>query len=421
MSLAPPPVTYTATNDLNILKNIFTPQYRLSNGYYQAVVNTYLPGNVTVGGAPGSPQGGNTGTDFKIFVNGAAVMTLSDLQGWAFYKATSNIDMNTKSIVSLSKLTFVGGNTGSAYTIDATTGTINVSQYWLRGVALTLSGGLPAWANYRASSNILMNGNSIQRAAFLSLSAGGTITNPASNVIGFSNGFGERARITASGSLSIGTTAGYSGYSLNVSGGSILQSPVRVVNELTNLESNSFFIQTVVRNEGGYNVRMGTVGPQTSLILCTGTVDTGVGPFANTDKIQIDGTGNMTLLGTGAVIRTTDTTVLNSIAGVGFRNSSVIDRINFSIVSTTSLSLLGSAQATTYILTSTGFNSLTLPGTTVSLGVYWEIKNATTSNMSITPVGGTIVNFPSSPFTLSANMITKIVYTGGGGSNYYAL
>jgi len=420
MSLAPPPATYTATNDLNILKNIFVPQYRLSNGYYQALVNTYLPGNVTIGGAPGSPQGGNTGTDFKIFVNGAAVMTLSDLQGWAFYRATSNIDMNTKSIVSLSKLTFVGGNTGSAYTIDATTGTINVSQYWLKGVALTLSGGLPAWANYRASSNIVMNGNSISGAAFLSLSAGGTITNPASNVIGFSNGFGEKARITASGSLSIGTTAGYAGYSLNVSGGSILQSPVRVVNELTNLESNSFFIQTVVRNEGGYNVRMGTVGPQTSLILCTGTVDTGVGPFANTNKVQIDGTGNMTLLGTGAGIQTTDRTVLNSIAGVGLQNSTVISRINFSIVATTSLSLLGNAQATTYILTSTGFNSLTLPGTTVSLGVYWEIKNATTSNLSVTPVGGTIVNF-SSPFTLSANMITKIVFTGGGGSNYYAL
>ena len=417
MSLAPPPATYTATNDLNILKNIFVPQYQYSNGYYHALVNTYLPGNVTVGGAPGSPQGGSTGTNFKIYVNGAPVMNLSDLQGWSFYYATSNLVMNSNSITTVSKLTFVGGNTGSSYMIDATTGTINVSQYWLKGVALTLSGGLPAWANYPASANVVMNGRSLSGAAFVSLSAGGTITNPASNVIGFSNAYGEQARITASGSLSIGTTAGFAGYSLNVSGGSMFKSPIRVVTDPVNADAKTFFVETVPALGAAYDVRMGSLGGNTDLYLCTGGTATS-GTFSNTNRLKIaGGAGDVTVI--GGSFTTSDPTKSCTVGGVGLQNSKVTARLTISAVSDTALTMTSGNQATTFILTNTGFNTLTLPGTSSAQGMYWTAKNATGTSVAVTTGGGTILNL-TSPFTLSANMLTTIVYSGGA-SNYYAL
>ena len=406
MSVAPPPATYTATNDLNILKNIFVPQYKLSNGYYHASVNSQLPGNVTVG---------DTTTNYAITLNGARVTTLSDVQLWAHWYASENLNMNSNLIYNASSLKFLGGSLTSPYTIDATTGTINVSQYWLKGVALTLSGGLPAWSTYPATSNVNMNTKSITGVGSISLSSGGTLLSPASNALAFSNVNGEHLRITASGSLSIGTTEAYSGYSLNVSGGSILQTPVRVVNALTQLDSNSFFVQTVPSIGANYDVRMGALGPNTNLLLCTGTP---AGSFGNNDCVKIDGTGNLTLLRSGAGITTSSATAINTIGGVKLQDFYVTSRLNISLISGSPLTLNAGKQSTTFLLT-VNTPSIVLPGANVSQGVYWAIKNVSTGSMSITPTGGSILNLPS-PFTMLSNALLTIVFSGTA-SNYYAL
>lgn len=248
MSVAPPPATYTATNDLNALKNIFVPQYQFSNGYYHAIVNTQLPGNVAVG---------NSTTGFLLTVNGAPTMTLSDLQNWSYYVATSNLVMNSNSITTVSKLTFVGGNTTNAFTIDAPNGLLNVSAYYLRGNFINLSGGVPAWARYPASANVNMVGYSISAAAFVSLSLGGTITNPASNVIGFSNAaFGETMRITQSGQLSVGTSAQFPGFSLVVNGSSQFKSSIIMTTSGYTSSSNSFFVNGVPTTVGNADIQM---------------------------------------------------------------------------------------------------------------------------------------------------------------------
>ena len=401
MSVAPPPATYTATNDLNILKNIFVPQYKLSNGYYHASVNSQLPGNVTVG---------DTTTNFAITLNGNRVTTLSDVQTWALWRASENLNMNSNLVYNASSLKFLGGSVGSPYTIDATTGTINVSQYWLKGTALTLSGGLPAWSTYPATVNVNMNGKTISGVGYISLSSGGTLLSPASNAIAFSNAYGEQLRITASGSLSIGTTVGFSGYSLNVSGGSLLQTPVRVINASAHIDSNSFFVETAPSAGGAYDVRMGTKGGNTNLFLCTGNT-------LDPNMVKVDVAGNFTLL-KGRFI-TTDTTLSSSIGGVALQNSYVTSRLNISLISGSPLTLTAATQSTTFILTG-NTSSIVLPGINASQGMYWTIKNVSSGSMNITPTGGSIPNMPSPSFVMSSNVLLTIVYSGAD-SNYYAL
>jgi len=424
--VAPPPATYTATNDLNILKNIFVPQYKLSNGYYHASVNSQLPGNVTVG---------DTTTNFAITLNGARVTTLSDVQLWAHWYASENLNMNSNLIYNASSLKFLGGSLTSPYTIDATTGTINVSQYWLKGVALTLSGGLPAWSAYSAISNVNMNTRSISAVGFISLSSGGTLLSPASNALAFSNAFGEKVRITASGCLSIGTTVGISGYSLNVSGGSMFLSNIVVAKDPVNSEGNAFFVTISTGSGQDSNVLMGARGATTNLIFCTGNA-------APTAAAQISGGGEFTLLRgrfittdttlshsiggvklqsnvvTCSALTTTTSTLSSFIGGVTFQNSYVTSRLNISLISGSTLTLTAPTQATTFLLT-VSTTSLVLPGANASMGMYWTVKNVSSGSMSITPTVGTILNM-TSPFTMISNALLTFVYTGTP-SNYYAL
>jgi len=399
MSVAPPPATYTATNDLNILKNIFVPQYKLSNGYYHASVNSQLPGNVTVG---------DTTTNFAITLNGARVTTLSDVQLWAHWYASENLNMNSNLIYNASSLKFLGGSLTSPYTIDATRGTINVSQYWLKGVALTLSGGLPAWSAYSAISNVNMNTRSISAVGFISLSSGGTLLSPASNAIAFSNAFGEKVRITASGSISIGTTADITGYSLNVSGASMFLSNIVVAANPVNNDANAFFVNISTGAGVDFDARIGARGGNTNLIFCTGN--------AFQDKVKLDLDGNFTLL--RGLFATSDTTKSNYIGGVGLQNSYVTSRLNISLISGSPLTLTAARQSTTFLLT-VSTTSLVLPGANASMGMYWTVKNVSSGSMSITPTVGSILNMPS-PFTMLSNALLTIVYTGTP-SNYYAL
>ena len=425
MSVAPPPATYTATNDLNILKNMFVPQYKLSNGYYHASVNSQLPGNVTVG---------DTTTNFAITLNGARVTTLSDVQLWAHWYASENLNMNSNLIYNASSLKFLGGSLTSPYTIDATRGTINVSQYWLKGSALTLSGGLPAWSAYSAISSVNMNTNSISGVGFISLSSGGTLLSPASNALAFSNAFGERLRITASGCLSIGTTVGISGYALNVSGASMFLSNIVVAADPVNNNANAFFVDISTGAGQDFDARIGARGGNTNLIFCTGNAFTNKaqlsvggdftllrGRFITADATLCSSIGGVSLRSnvvTCSAVTTTTSTLSSFIGGVTFQNSYVTSRLNISLISGSTLTLASATQSTTFLLT-VSTTSLVLPGANASMGMYWTVKNVSSGSMSITPTGGSILNMPS-PFTMLSNALLTIVYTGTP-SNYYAL
>lgn len=401
MSVAPPPATYTATNDLNIIKNIFVPQYQFINGYFRASVNTQLPGNVTVG---------TSNTNFSMTLNGNSVMTLSDVQLWSQWDAVCNVNMCNNSIVNTGKVLF--GNAPSTYTINAPLGTLNVSQYFLTGTALTLSGGLPAWASYPASANVLMQGVSLSGAGLISLSAGGTITNAGSNVITFSNpAFGETMRIDQSGHVSVGTTTPTT-YAMDVSGGAVISAPFVVcVNDL-HTDSNAFLINTIPNASTNVDIQIGSVGPNTNLFLCTNSQQ----------QVEITNAGKFTVLQSG--ISTSLAAVQSVISGVGLYNGNITSQLNISVTANTTLTLIAGNQSTTYLLTNTaGFNGITLPGSTVPAGTYWTIKNASTSPLAnaVTITNGSIVNIASpTSLVLGANALTTIVYSGTS-SNYYAL
>ena len=411
MSVAPPPATYTATNDLNIVKNIFVPQYKFSNGYFHASVNSWLPGNVYVG---------DTTTDYRMFVNGVPTMTLSQLQNWAFYVATSNVSMNGNSITNVSKLVFLGGNITSSYTIDATTGSINVSQYFLKSVPLTLSGGLPAWATYRASANVTMSGYAISGVPAITMS-GASIVSSQNGILAFSNVVRgvETVRIDASGVLGVGVTATPSSFiSLNVSGGGLFTAPIVLSTSNTgNIFSNAFFVQTVFNTNSLYDIRMGAVGANSDLYLCTGG-SFGGNTLNNSNRVKIDNVGNMTVL--GGAFTVSDAAQVCTVGGVKLVNSNVTSLLSISIGSFSSISLTSTNQTTTFINKASGTVTINLPGSLSQQGMYWKLKNATASTQTIAPAGtGTFDS--STPFTnLSAGSNVTIVYSGAS-SVYYVL
>lgn len=457
MSVAPPPATYTATNDLNILKNMFVPQYQFSNGYFHASVNTQLPGNVTVG---------DSTTNFLMTVNNRVVMTLSDLQNWSYFYATSNVVLNSNAITTVSKLTFLGGNTSSTYTIDATAGTINVSQYSLKSVPLTLSGGLPAWAAYPASGTVLMNSNTLSGTRAIVMVSGASITNPVRGAIAFSGVSGETMRLNPSGLLGIGTaTTLPAGYALDVSGYSMFSSILQVVtsDQGSSPSSNSFFVQTISAGSTNYDVRLGALGPNTNLFFCTGN---GNGTLSNTNQIKIDGGGNMTL-SNGGIITSVSPTTPSTIGGVRLHQFTVTcSAINCSGLTVNGVPITGSggggvqsgvvniatvasksvlsfsnlpqgqspysntaygAAGTTFVLTDRTVSEIDFPpSTSISAGSYWTLKNfAGGETISISRlIGGSILDGTGTTYTsnypILPNAYTTIIYSGID-SNYYAL
>ena len=410
MSVAPPPAIYTSTNDLNIVKNIFVPQYRFNGTYFEASVNTQLPGNVAVG---------SNGSTYAMTLNGYAVMTLSDLQDWAHWYASSNLNMNSNAITTISRVTFLGSNPAARYTIDATSGTINVSQYWLKNVALTLSGGLPAWSYYPAVANVNMTGKTISGTSAIVFASGGVISTPASNTFAFSNAYGEKVRINASGQLSIGTITQPNNYILDVSGPSLFSFPVNVANHDAGiLTQNSFFINSAVQAGSTYDVDIGCKGASTRLYLNTN----------GARQVQLDTGGNMTLL-TG-YINVFDSTLSNNIGGVTLQNSNIISTYNLNIPagSITTFTLTPTNKSVCFIIPSnstTTFSSLVFPlnATGLTSGAYWTIKNASTGAVtrSITISQGTILNaVNTTSISLTANQLATFVYSGTG-TGYYQL
>ena len=393
MSVAPPPATYTATNDLNALKNIFVPQYQFSNGYYHAIVNTQLPGNVAVG---------NTTTGFLLTVNGAPTMTLSDLQNWSYYVARSNVVLNSNSITTVSKLTFVGGNTTNAFTIDAPNGLLNVSAYYLRGNFINLSGGLTAWASYPATANVNVSGYSVIGAASVSLSLGGTITNPASNVIGFSNAaFGETMRITQSGQLSVGTTAQFPGFSLVVNGSSQFKSTIVMTTSGYTSSSNSFFVNGVPTTVGNADIQMGALGGNTNLVFCAGGT--------LTQRLKLESNGNFTVM-TGT-LTTTDPTLPHSVGGIIFQNQNIsaasltINGVPYTAGAAAGVDSVNSLSGAITLTAGTNI-SLYTSGNSIVIGV-----SGSTGGSSITG-GVTTLNSLSGAITLSAGTNISL-YTSG--------
>ena len=103
---------YSSTEQINLLKNIFTPEFQFgAGGFFQPTVKTYLPGNVDIG---------DPTTNYTLKLNGNALATDLTVANWSLNPAVSTLSMASSSITDLSSIQLVGGNN-----LTRTFGTIN--------------------------------------------------------------------------------------------------------------------------------------------------------------------------------------------------------------------------------------------------------------------------------------------------------
>ena len=170
---------YSSTDQINLLKNIFTPQFQVGQGgYFQPTVHTYLPGDVEIG---------DPTTNYNLFLNGNALATDIKIAGWSVYPAISTLSMAANSITNVGTLTLCGGNflNGVVGTIQQLAGVAQIN-----GVTICLGSALTI------GTDKVFLGQSAGPAATLSdqvcigLTAGNRNTGPSLVAIGQSAGSG---------------------------------------------------------------------------------------------------------------------------------------------------------------------------------------------------------------------------------------
>lgn len=92
---------YSSTDQINLLKNIFTPQFQVGQGgYFYPTVHTYLPGDVEIG---------DPTTNYNLFLNGNALATDLKIAAWSGYPAISTLSMGANSITGVTNISFQSG------------------------------------------------------------------------------------------------------------------------------------------------------------------------------------------------------------------------------------------------------------------------------------------------------------------------
>ena len=92
---------YSSTDQINLLKNIFTPQFQVGQGgYFHPTVHTYLPGDVEIG---------DPTTNYNLFLNGNALATDLKIAAWSGYPAISTLSMGANSITGVTNISFQSG------------------------------------------------------------------------------------------------------------------------------------------------------------------------------------------------------------------------------------------------------------------------------------------------------------------------
>jgi len=92
---------YSSTDQINLLKNIFTPQFQVGQGgYFYPTVHTYLPGDVEIG---------DPTTNYNLFLNGNALATDLKIAAWSGYPAISTLSMGGNSITGVVNISFQSG------------------------------------------------------------------------------------------------------------------------------------------------------------------------------------------------------------------------------------------------------------------------------------------------------------------------
>ena len=449
---------YSSTEQINLLKNIFTPEFQFgAGGFFQPTVKTYLPGNVDIG---------DPTTNYTLKLNGNALATDLTVANWSLNPAVSTLSMASSSITNVSSIQLVGGNilTRTYGTINNLSGLQTINGFTLSlGSALTIGvdkvflgtgaglGNTASLDQVCIGSNAGLNNTVGNLVAIGQGSGQGTYTGGYSVCIGF------RAGQTGGlnyGAVQIGCSAGYSQIGSNVvmvgrsagsysSGANVTalgyqaalnntsSDVVAIGTNAAQNNSGSYVVaagyQAAYNNSGsavvaaGFNAGYGNTASNCVFLgsnLATGMVGNAVPntflvystkgnglPF-----LQGDMSGNTLGIGKAPV------------SGFGLAVQGAIQNtINISTVTTSPLILTPANAATRFFVSAAV--TLSFASTVTQAGTPWIVTNTSTANVTANLCGGTVFGLSAAvtlPSTLSGlGRGITFAYTGTG-SNYYA-
>jgi hypothetical protein len=449
---------YSSTDQINLLKNIFTPEFQFgAAGYFQPTVKTYLPGNVEIG---------DPTTDYHLFLNGNSLATDTTIAAWSSNPAISTLSMGSNSITNVSSLLFASGNSfvGTTGTIRNLSGvqTINsfpftVSSDVVLGTDMIYLGASAGIGGSVAVSNVvaigLRAGTSNASRGLVAIGTDAAFSNSGNSTIaiGLSAGFKNEGNLNVfvgvnagngmknvnGNNVAVGTNAGLAAnnsirsVTLGVFAGGASVKSFDCVSIGTNAgeqQNGSYIVgvgyQAARSNIGtnvvaiGYNSGASNTGSNCIFLGSNGlgsTVNSAPNTFYvystvnNTPFLQGDMSGNT--LGIGQT----------PAPGFGLAVKGAIQNtLSISATAASTLTLTPNNAATRFFVSNVV--TLTLP-TAPPSGTYWVITNTSTAPVAATiTAGATVNNVTSISLTSTISGVGRhvtIAYSGSG-TNFFA-
>jgi hypothetical protein len=444
---------YSSTDQINLLKNIFTPEFQFgAGGYFQPTVKTYLPGNVEIG---------DPTTSYSLRLNGNALATDLSIAAWSTYPATTNLGMSSNSILNVSSIQLLGGNsiTTNVGTLNNISGLKSINSYpFTLSSALTFGSdkviiGLGAGLNISGSDIIALGLSAGYGNQGTGLVAIGSNAGAGINTSGYTVAIGSRAGLsnTATGGVFVGYTAGTSNVGNNSvmigssagygnkgtdliaigcnAGFSNLSSEVVAIG--TNACANNSGYTTIGigyqagrLNTGNYVVALGNqAGYSNSASGCiyignnsnntyvpTVTSNTFFVYSAQPNTPFLQGDMNSNTLGIGKA----------PVSGVGLAVAGSIQNVyNVNNVTTSPL-VLNSTNASTRFFISNVVN-ISFSTTNLNTGAHWIVTNISTNSFNASICGGTVFGGVNVSLAgTSSNVARSVTFAYAGSGNFYA-
>lgn len=450
---------YSSTDQINLLKNIFTPEFQFgAGGYFQPTVKTYLPGNVEIG---------DPTTDYHLFLNGNALATDTTIAAWSRNPAISTLSMGSNSITNVSSVTFVGGNSfvGTTGTIQNLSGVQTINGFNLcLGSAPTIgtdiirlgsdSDPITRASVANVSDQVYIGSNAGSSNTVSGLVAIGSGAGLGPRTGGNSVCIGRRAGATTklnAGAVQLGYFAGFDQSGSNVimigssagsnsTGSDVVALGYQAAMNNTSADivaigtkaaysnSGQFVVgagyQAAYNNSGSAVVAIGyNAGASNSGTNCIFLGSNALGSIANTaaNTFYVYSTVNNTPFLQGDMSLNTLGIGRVPVAGFGLSVKGAVQN-TLSISATSGNITLTSNNASTRFFVSNAV-TLTLPTTTTAAGTHWVVTNTSTSPVIATiPTGRTVNNVNSITLpavTLGVGRQITIAYPGAG-TNFYA-
>jgi len=448
---------YSSTEQINLLKNIFTPEFQFgAGGFFQPTVKTYLPGNVEIG---------DPTTDYTLKLNGNALATDLTVANWSLNPAVSTLSMASSSITDVSSIQLVGGNnlTRTFGTINNLSGlrtingftlslgsapTIGVDKVFLGQGAGAINTGLYAQVCIGVNAGL---GNTKPDLIAIGQDAGQSISSGNYSVcIGFRAGAGA----TNSTAVQIGDYAG-----ANQNGNdSVMLGLTAGANSIGN-QVIGIGLESVVSNRGSEIIAIGTraaYNNSASHVVAAGSQ----AAFNNSGSAVVavgfnagyaNTASNCVFLGSNLAAGMVGNTVPNTfyvystkgngvpflqgdmsgntlgigrtpVSGFGLAvQGSIQNTLNISTITTSPLVLTPANAATRFFVSAAV--TLSFASTVTQRGTHWIVTNTSTGNVTANICGGTVFGL-SAAVTLpatSGGVGRGITFAySGTGSNYFA-